>query len=227
MLHLILDLVILLIVVFCAWRGLRSGLIAGVLAACAVLFSFYAADILADTYSGEFTRMLEPFVSGVVDSAYSAAEETLEQKGKADNVYEMALETVHNVGLMKSAAENVAQTLAETEKSTGYTLRAAIVDRLCSVAAYVLTYAIMFILLIIIFAVIGNLFNLAFKLPGLELINGLLGFLLGAAKGVMYVCAIVWFLRFTGLLLSEATIDETRFLGKLMESCPLVNYLGL
>ena len=77
MLRLILDLVILLIVVFCAWRGLRSGLIAGVLAACAVLFSFYAADILADTYSGEFTRMLEPFVSGVVDSAYSAAEEAL------------------------------------------------------------------------------------------------------------------------------------------------------
>lgn len=227
MLRLILDIVILLIVVFCAWRGLRSGLIAGVLAACAVLFSFYAADILADTYSGEFTRMLEPFVSGVVDSAYSKAEETLEAEGKSDSVYAMSLETVKNVGLMKSAAENVAQTLADNEKKTGYTLRAAIVDRLCSVAAYVLTYAIMYVLLIIIFAVIGNLFNLSFRLPGLELINGLIGFLLGAAKGIMYVFALVWFLRFTGLLLPEATIDETHFLGRLMESCPLVDYLGL
>lgn len=227
MLRWILDLVILLIVLFCAWRGMRSGLIAGMLAACAVLFSFYAADILADTYSGEFTRMLEPFVSGVVDSAYSTAEKTLEPKGKTGNVYDMSLETVRNVGLMKSAAENVAKTVAENTRVTGNELRVAIVDRLCSVAAYVLTYAVMFILLIIIFAVIGNLFNLAFKLPGLELINSVLGFLLGAAKGLMYAFAIVWFLRFTGLLLPEATIDETRFLGRMMESCPLVDYLGL
>ena len=227
MLRLILDLVLVLINLFCAWRGFRNGLIAGVLAACAVLFSFYAADILADTYSGEFTRMLEPFISGVVDSAYSTAEDTLEAVGKSGSVYEVSYETARNVGFMKSAAENVAKSLADNVRETGYTLRAAIVDLLCSVAAYVLTYAVMFVLLIIIFAVIGNLFNLAFKLPGLELVNGLLGLLLGAAKGIMYCFAIVWLLRFTGLLLPEATIDETHVLGRMMESCPLVNYLGI
>ena len=49
MVTLIVDIVLLLIILLCAWRGFRTGLIAGILAVCAVLFSFYAADILADT----------------------------------------------------------------------------------------------------------------------------------------------------------------------------------
>lgn len=227
MLRWILDLVLLLIILLCAWRGFRNGLISGILAACAVLFSFYAADILADTYSGEFTRMLEPFVSGVVDSSYAAAEEALEPKGMSGDVYEMSLETVKGVGLMKSAAENVAESLRGSVSETGQVLRTAVVEKLCSVAAYVLTYAVMFILLIIAFAVIGNLFNLAFKLPGLELINGLLGTLLGIAKGLMYAFAIAWILRFTGLLLKEEVVDSTILLSKLMETCPLAGFLGL
>ena len=84
--HWIIDLVLLLIILLCAWRGFRNGLIAGILAVCAVLFSIYAADILADTYSGEFTKMLEPFVTGAVDTASSAAEDYYEKKGKLKEV---------------------------------------------------------------------------------------------------------------------------------------------
>ena len=41
--HWVIDLVLLLIIILCAWRGFRNGLIAGILALCAVLFSVYAA----------------------------------------------------------------------------------------------------------------------------------------------------------------------------------------
>lgn len=226
MLRWILDLVLLLIIALCAWRGYRNGLIAGVLAVAAVLFSFYAADILADTYSGEFTRMLEPFVSGVVDSSYTAAEEKLEPLGRSESVYDMADEMMRGVGLMKSAEKNAAKSLNETVSETGYILRTAAVDQLCTTAAYVLTFLVMFILLIIAFGVIGNLFNLEFKLPGLELVNGLLGVLLGLAKGLMYAFAIAWVLRFTGLFISEEIVDKTFLLSKLMQGCPLVGFLG-
>lgn len=223
----IIDLVLLLIIILCAWRGFRNGLIAGVLAVCAVLFSVYAADILADTYSGEFTKMLEPFVTGVVDTASTSADEYFEKKGGEPGVYEMTRKTLEGVGFMKSAAENVSKEIAEEQTETGHVLRRAIVDKLCAVVAYVLTFAVMFILLIIIFAVIGNLFNLAFKLPGLELINGVLGTLLGLAKGLLYAFAIAWILRFTGILLPEAKVNSTILLKWLMETCPLVGFLGL
>lgn len=226
MLRWILDLVLLLIIVLCAWRGYRNGLIASILAVGALLLSFYAADVLADTYSGEFTRMLEPFVSGVVDSSYAEAEEKLEPLGKSESVYAMSEEMVYGVGFMKSAAENTAKSLNDTVSETGYVLRTATVEKLCAVAAYALTFVVMFILLIIAFGVIGNLFNLVFKLPGLELVNGLLGVLLGIVKGLMYAYAIAWVLRFTGLFISEEIVDKTFLLSRLMESCPLVNFLG-
>ena len=97
--HWIIDLVLLLIILLCAWRGFRNGLIAGILAVCAVLFSIYAADILADTYSGEFTKMLEPFVTGAVDTASSAAEDYYEKKGTVPTVYNMTEMTVEGVAL--------------------------------------------------------------------------------------------------------------------------------
>ena len=225
--HWIIDLVLLLIILLCAWRGFRNGLIAGILAVCAVLFSIYAADILADTYSGEFTKMLEPFVTGVVDTANASAEEYYEKKGTEPTVYNVTEMTAKGIGFMKSAAVNVSEEIAHEETETGHVLRKAIVDKLCVVAAYVLTYVIMFILLIIIFGVIGNLFNLAFKLPGLELVNGVLGTLLGLAKGLVYVFAIAWVLRFTGLLLPEEKVNSTILLKWLMDSCPLVGFLGL
>ena len=223
----IIDLVLMLILLLCAWRGYRNGLIAGILALCAVLFSVYAADILSDTYSGEFTKMLEPFVTGVVDTASSSVEDYFEKKGRDPGVYEMTYRTLEGIGFMKTATENVAKDIADEQTEIGPVLRRAIVDKLCSVAAYVLTFAIMFILLIIIFGVIGNLFNLAFKLPGLELINGVLGTLLGLAKGLIYVFAIAWILRFAGMLLSEEKVNSTILLKWLMETCPLVGFLGL
>ena len=225
--HWIIDLVLLLIILLCAWRGFRNGLIAGILAVCAVLFSVYAADILADTYSGEFTKMLEPFVTGVVDTASSSAEDYYAEKGMEPGVLDMTQRTLEGVGFMKTAVKNVSLDIADEQTETGHALRRAIVDKLCTVAAYVLTYIIMFILLIIIFAVIGNLFNLAFKLPGLELINGVLGTLLGLAKGLIYVFAIAWALRFTGMLLPEEKVNSTILLKWLMDTCPLVEFLGL
>ena len=225
--HWIIDLVLLLIILLCAWRGFRNGLIAGILAVCAVLFSICAADILADTYSGEFTKMLEPFVTGVVDTANASAEDYYEKKGTEPTVYNVTEMTVEGIGLMKSAAVNVSEEIAQEETETGHVLRRAIVDKLCVVAAYVLTYIVMFVLLIIIFGVIGNLFNLAFKLPGLELVNGVLGTLLGLAKGLVYVFAIAWVLRFTGMLLPEEKVNSTILLKWLMDTCPLVGFLGL
>ncbi len=223
----IVEIALALIILLCAWRGYRNGLIAGLLAVCAVLFSVYAADILADTYSGEFTKMLEPFVSGMVDTADSAAREKFEKQNREPGVFDLSMEMLHRVGIMDSAAENIARDLAEEEPDTGPALRVALVKKLCAVAAYVLTYAVMFILLIILFAVIGNLFNLAFKLPGLELVNGVLGTILGLAKGLLYVFAIAWVLRFTGLLLPEERIKDMLLLHWAMKTCPLVGFLGI
>lgn len=228
MIRWILDLVLLLIILLCGWRGFRNGFISGILAVCAVLFSFYAANLVAQSYSGEFTKMLEPFVSGITDSTVDDCSRELTAHGTAQlTEHELVYEALGKLGVMKSARELISEAYTYQYVDSTADLCDRLVEQLCGLVAYVLTYLIAFVLLIILFAVIGNLFNLAFKLPGLEVINGSLGAVFGLAKGIMYAFAIAWVLRFTGLLVSEETVDTTVLLSLLMEKCPLATYLGI
>ncbi len=63
------DIVLVLIVAFSAWRGFRNGFIRGVFGVLAIIIAIYGANLIAKTYSGEFTSMLEPFVGGIVDKS--------------------------------------------------------------------------------------------------------------------------------------------------------------
>lgn len=227
MLHWIIDIFFLLLLAGCAWSGYKKGFISGILGVCALIVAFYAANLLSATYSGEFTGMLEPFVSGIVDNATEKAKDSFEAAGTTPGVYDMALETLRDMGVMKSAGKNIATALAEEVSETGHVLRNAMVARLCVEAAYVLMLTILFVLFAIVFAVIGNIINLSFMLPGLELINGLLGTLFGVAKGLIFAFSIAWLLRFTGLALKEAVVDQTLLLRLLMNANPLTGIFGL
>ena len=56
---LIIDLILIAIVAFCAWNGYRKGFIMGISGILALIVAFYGAQIVADTYSQEFTSMLK------------------------------------------------------------------------------------------------------------------------------------------------------------------------
>ena len=82
-------------------------------------------------------------------------------------------------------------------------------------------------MIIIIFVVLANIINLAFKLPGLELVNELLGLILGLVKGFAIVFCIAWLARFFGLLLPEGAIDKTLILAWLIKVNPLTLFLPI
>ena len=227
MLNVIIDVVLLLILLGCAWKGYRSGLISGVFAILALVVAVYGADLVADTYSGEFTSVVEPFASGLVDRASSAAWDEFDAQGVTPDVYTEAYETLRGVGFMRSAAENIAREVSSGVTEGGHILKVAMVDLLCVKVAYVLTVAVFFILIAIIFAVIGNIINLEFRLPGLELINGMLGTVFGIVRGLIICFALAWLLRFTGMAVKESVVDNTLLLNWLMEANPLVGLLGL
>ncbi|MCF0120068.1 MAG: hypothetical protein HUJ65_00400 [Oscillospiraceae bacterium] len=69
--HLIIDLILILIVAYCAFRGYKAGIIRGLCGILAIIVALYGANIVTSVYSSEFSGMLTPFVSGVVDSSVS------------------------------------------------------------------------------------------------------------------------------------------------------------
>jgi len=225
MLHWIIDIILLLILLGCAWKGFRNGLIPGLFMLLALFASLYGAKLVAETYSEEFISILEPFASGVTDRAIREMDE--EKKDTTGTVYGEAKSILEEIGFMGTAAENIASELAEEVTETGHVLRSAMVKRLCIDVAYALTLTIAFTLLAIAFAVIGNLISLSFHIPGLELVNSILGAILGIGEGLVFCFFIAWVLRFAGMLVKPEVVEETRLLSWLTELNPLVDFFGL
>lgn len=225
MVHWIIDIVLLLILIGCAWKGYRNGLIPGIFMLLALFASLYGAKLVAETYSEEFISILEPFASGMTDRAMRELED--EDVLKGNDVYAASKAILEEIGFMGSAAENIAGELDKEVNETGHVLRAAMVKRLCIDVAYVLTLVIAFVLLAIAFAVIGNLISLSFHIPGLEVIDGILGAIFGLGEGAVFAFFIAWLLRFGGMLLKAEVVEETILLKWLQSVNPLVEFFGL
>jgi hypothetical protein len=94
----------------------KKGLIPGLLSIFVIIISLYGANIVAQTYSGEFTPVLEPFVSGIVDKT----SEESSQMGQGNlSIEELARQSLINMGILSSAADNIAKSVAESTTEGG------------------------------------------------------------------------------------------------------------
>jgi len=226
---LLIDLTIVGIVVFCAWRGYRNGLIRGVFGVVTLLASLLFASIAATAYSDEFTGMLTPFVGGVVDTALSeiASEngeyEAVQHEDQSED-FKAAYTALRRIGLPVPAAIRIAE-LAVGLESEG-TLADKIAEKLSSILAYVALFGISFILIAIIFAVIGNLISFVFSLPGLRALDVIAGVIFGFVKGLLIVLALATVVRYFGLLALE-TLEKTSMLNYLVNNNIIADMLGI
>jgi len=226
---LLIDLSIVGIVVFCAWRGYRSGLIRGVFGVVTLVLSIFFANIAANAYSEEFKGMLLPFVGGIVDTTLSelpsdSAEHELVGYEDESKEFKTVFTVLRRIGLPESASARIAELIAE-EGFEGQ-LSDAIADRLSSVMAYVTVFAIAFILTAIVFAVIGNLVGFVFSLPGLKLLDVIAGIAFGFVKGLLIVLVLSAVVRYYGLLALE-TLEKTSVLNYLVTNNMVANMLGI
>ena len=230
-----LDAAIILIVIFCSWRGFKSGIIRGVVGILALVVSIFAANLVATAYSGEFTGMLRPFVSGIIDNAMQPDTEDAEEEEPEElpenvkeqgETYVATFNAMRRIGLPVKAAENIAESVKEGYSGIKQNLSAEITDRLCARIAYIAVFGICFILVAIVFAVIGNLVNFAFSLPGLKLLDSLSGLAFGIAKGAIIVFVAGVIIRYFGLI-AQDIIQSTRLLNFIVNNNPIANILGI
>ena len=231
MLVLAIDLAIIAIVVFCGWRGYRNGLIRGAFGLVALVVSLFVANIVATAYSEEFTGMLKPFIGGVVETTLTSMHEDgveyIPEEHDHENLtddFGTAYTVLRQIGLPEAAAVRVAE-LAVENNFSGY-IADFIAEKLSSVLAYVAVFGIAFLLLAIAFTVVGNLIGFVFSLPGLRIIDAIVGVILGLAKGLIIVYAIATVVRYFGLLASS-TVESTSVLYYIVNNNPIANMLGL
>jgi uncharacterized membrane protein required for colicin V production len=254
------DIVLVLIVAFSAWRGFKNGFIRGIFGVLAIIIAIYGANLIAKTYSGEFTGMLEPFVGGIVDKniigvtdddtadgedesppddvASPAPDDAAPEDDTADideeaalaephsDIYDISYKALRGVGISEEAARLMAEKVDGEIDSVGQQLTNNLTEKLCSMLAYIAVFGISFILIAIIFAVIGNVVNLAFSLPGIQTVDKIIGLVMGIARGVLIIFAIGVVVRYLGLV-SAGTVEKTVLLDYVVNNNPIANILGI
>lgn len=228
--NIIIDLALIGVLALYTWSGYKKGLILAVSGILALIIAFYGANLVAQTYSAEFTSMIQPMISSAVNGAVNETEEEHRvaqgEDGETD-VYEVSYGSLKKLGMLESAAKNLADELKQEVREVGIALKSAMVHKLASTIAYVLTLIIVFVLIIILFIIVANVVNLAFKLPGLDLLNCIGGALFGLIKGLILLFAIAWVTRFLGFALPESVVDATVVLQWLMNNNPIISFFGI
>ncbi len=222
MVRLILDLLLLLIVALCTWTGYRKGLIAGIAGILAVIIALFGGSLLSSAYSHEVVPVMEPFADGYIDSqnirdqvldtlGYGYTDLSLEDILARDSSlrYDYAVECMKTVGIYQDRAEEMAVKTVEYADRNGVSMTEAVVTVLCDTGSFVGGLVIAFLLILILLVAIGNIGNLSFRLPSLELLDEIGGAVLGFVKGFLYCVLLCWVLSFLGVVIGKDTLANT------------------
>jgi uncharacterized membrane protein required for colicin V production len=133
---------------------------------------------------------------------------------------------LRKIGLPDAAARSVSGQLKDNVGDMGRGLSAGITNSLCDALAYIGVFGIAFAIISIVFAVIGNVLNLVFKLPGIERLDSIIGILFGLAKGLIIIYVIAVIVRYLGLLSSD-TVENTKILNYLVNNNPIADILSV
>lgn len=222
MLRLIIDIILLVIVALCTWSGYKKGLIGGIAGILAIVVALFGGSLVSSAYAHEVTPALEPFVSGYIDSqknrdaileelGYGNSDYSLEDILEQDPSlrYDYAYECLRGVGFYQQRAEELAERSVRYAEANGVSMTQAVVDVLCDAVTYVGGLTICFLLILILLVAIGNVGNLSFRLPNMELLDEIGGAVLGFVKGFLYCILLCWLLSFFGIVLGKDTIANT------------------
>jgi len=229
---LLIDLAIVGIIVFCAWRGYKSGLIRGVFGIVSLVLSLLFANIAAFAYSEEAAGMIRPFVGGIIDTALAEMVEDGIEYDPEEHDHEIdapefgtSYNALRRIGLPEPAAVRIAELVYE-DNDPGVFLADTISDKLSGSLAYIAVFGIAFLLLAIAFAIVGNLIGFVFSLPGLRIVDMIAGVIFGFVKGFIIILALATILRYFGML-APATLEETNILRYFVTHNPIADMLGI
>ncbi len=233
---LIIDLIFVAILIICGWAGYKKGIIMGIGGLAVIIVSLYGGHLLSTTFSYEVIPALKPFASGYLEARVETGLYDLlgyepDENGNYDvelsvnDLFEQnpelrvpaAKAAYKSLGVYDSTAERMAQEAVEYSEENNVALSTGVVQIFCERFTYYLGVILGFVLIAILLTVAGNLLNLSFKFPCLDIINEIGGTVIGVLTGVCFCALLAWAFRFTGKLFSEDTLESTKLASWFLE----------
>lgn len=237
----VIDIVLLAILLHGAWSGYKKGLIMGIGGILCIIVSIYGANLLANTFAYDVVPALKPFAGGFMESRISAEDGVVDRMGWDGEEYsvedllsqyperepEFAAECFESLGIDSRSAAVMARSAVERAETEDEYIVDAVIMELCRRISYVGCFILAFLMILIVLTVAGNLPNLSYKIPHLDIVNDIAGTILGIVNGAMLCVVLVWCLKFLGMIIGSDTVESTILGDFFMERDFLFKFLGI
>ena len=237
--HILLDVFIIAILGFCAWQGYKRGVIGGVLAILFIVVAIYGGNLVASAYSGEFTNMFRPFVSGYLDGAERDAIELIVPEEiqilSTEDIFQLepnleptvSRQVFEELGVHHSRTEMFTLRYMDMRAAPGVSVNQAMTEVLVYAFCFFFIYVIGFSLILIALTVVHNIIPFSFRIPGLKLVDGIGGGVLGFLQGALLVLMLTWALGYAGLILPENLLTSTWVTEFIIGLNPMRGFINL
>lgn len=229
----IIDAILLLVLIFFAWRGAKKGLILTLFSLLTIFIAFFGARAVAGGFSKPVANLIEPSIqrsiealltpedggsqTGGTDSGTSQDGESSGPDsgsgGNADDTehpddtdtgdFQQILDLLRESGVYAGFASMLEEAAENKRLEIVTTAAAAVAAYLAGLIAWAALFILSFFLILLICFLVSHALDLAFRLPILSAVNTAGGALLGLVKGVIILMFALWAARLTGLLTDE------------------------
>ena len=109
----------------------------------------------------------------------------------------------------------------EKVRDTGVSLAMAVVDSVMESFVYMVLFALSFAVLSLLLHLVARALDIAMKLPGVHLLNGLGGAVVGLIQGVLLIFLAIWLLRCLRVSFDTEIVAQTRLLSFFTSHSPV------
>ena len=238
-LHIIVDILVVVTLAFCAWQGYKRGIIGSILAVLFIILSAYGANLVANAFAHEFEPMFRPFIAGHLDGVEADVVERVappDMEGfsvsdliSADPRLEEDLveQIFYSIGIHESRAAPFIERHMDTRLDGVSGFTETLADILVEIFCFMLVYIIAFLLILIALTVIYNIIHLSFRLPGLKLVDGIGGGVFGFLQGLLLIFMLTFGLGVVGIILPEGFLEDTAILEFFVRRNPMTGFMGM
>lgn len=220
------DIIILALLALFAWRGGVKGLVMSFCGLTVVFVAFFAARFLSEQFCVPVANILRPIIIQTVRGAGAEPKVTSEDPEAAYTVDEL-VRSIQEEGLFEGFSDFLEQGVANQSlpKNDHLTPLETLARYLSKAIARALLFGIIFLGILLAWFLFSHALDLAFKLPGLSLVNTVGGVLVGIVKGGLLTIVLVWLGQLAGIVPSDPetpilSLFTVQRLSELLDNLP-------
>lgn len=227
------DIAILVLLLVFAIRGASRGLVLSLCSLVAVVLAFVGGTLVADAAAPMVSKALEPKFAAAIEARLEAQMQDASwdpgaqvPEGETDIPLQAVLRVLKDMGLYEDLVGTIeaAVDAGMTEVAAG--AAAAVAAAVARSVAYAVLFVATFIVILILWSIISHALDLVTRLPGLNTLNRTGGALFGLIKCCILLFLCAWVLRYSGNLIPEETVAQTRLLQFFLHTNPFALVLG-